>query len=103
LLLLLLFVFWFLDFFKPGFLCPGSPGTHSVYQAGLELRNQPASASRVLELKACATTPSRIHVLIVYKLLLQNNLDLKKILSLKLSQVMFSAQNLQVEVLYLLG
>jgi hypothetical protein len=36
---------------------PGCPGTHSEDQAGLELRNPPASASRVLELKACATTP----------------------------------------------
>jgi hypothetical protein len=25
--------------------CPGCPGTHSVDQAGLELRNLPASAS----------------------------------------------------------
>jgi hypothetical protein len=33
---------------------PGCPGTHSVDQAGLELRNLPASASRVLGLKACA-------------------------------------------------
>ncbi|GAB1296923.1 Acyl-Coenzyme A-binding domain-containing 4 [Apodemus speciosus] len=33
-------------------LCsPGCPGTHSVDQAGLELRNPPASASRVLGLK----------------------------------------------------
>jgi hypothetical protein len=39
-------------------LCsPGCPGTHSVDQAGLELRNPPASASRMLGLKACATTP----------------------------------------------
>jgi hypothetical protein len=38
-------------------LCsPGCPGTHSVDQAGLELRNLPASASQVLELKAWATT-----------------------------------------------
>jgi hypothetical protein len=38
-------------------LCsPGCPGTHFVDQAGLELRNPPASAS-VLGLKACATTP----------------------------------------------
>jgi hypothetical protein len=37
---------------------PGCPGAHFVDQAGLELRNPPASASRVLELKACATTPS---------------------------------------------
>jgi hypothetical protein len=28
---------------------PGCPGTHSVDQAGLELRDPPASASRVLE------------------------------------------------------
>jgi hypothetical protein len=34
-----------------------SPGTHFVDQAGLELRNLPASASRVLGLKVCATTP----------------------------------------------
>jgi hypothetical protein len=33
----------------------GCPGTHSVDQAGLELRNPPASASRVLELKVCTT------------------------------------------------
>jgi hypothetical protein len=38
-------------------LCsPDCPGTHSVAQAGLELRNLPASASRVLGLKACVTT-----------------------------------------------
>jgi hypothetical protein len=36
---------------------PGCPGTHSVDQVGLKLRNPPASASRVLGLKACATTP----------------------------------------------
>jgi hypothetical protein len=35
---------------------PGCPGTHFVIQAGLELRNLPTSASRVLGLKACATT-----------------------------------------------
>jgi hypothetical protein len=35
----------------------GCPGTYSVDQAGLELRNLPASASQVLGLKACATTP----------------------------------------------
>jgi hypothetical protein len=38
-------------------LCsPGCPGTHFVDQAGLELRNLPASASQVLGLKVCATT-----------------------------------------------
>jgi hypothetical protein len=35
---------------------PGCPGTHFVDQAGLKLRNPPASASQVLGLKACATT-----------------------------------------------
>ena len=35
---------------------PGCPGTHFVDQAGLKLRNQPASASQVLGLKVCATT-----------------------------------------------
>uniref|UniRef100_A0A8C6IGZ8 Uncharacterized protein n=1 Tax=Mus spicilegus TaxID=10103 RepID=A0A8C6IGZ8_MUSSI len=34
---------------------PGCPGTHSVNQAGLELRNPPASASQVLGLKAYTT------------------------------------------------
>jgi hypothetical protein len=34
---------------------PGCPGTHSVDQAGLELRDPPSSASQVLELKVCAT------------------------------------------------
>jgi hypothetical protein len=38
-------------------LCsPGCPGTHCVDQAGLELRNLPASASQVLGLKGCTTT-----------------------------------------------
>jgi hypothetical protein len=35
---------------------PACPGTHSVDQAGLELRNPPASASQMLGLKACTTT-----------------------------------------------
>ena len=34
---------------------PGCPGTHFVDQAGLELRNPPASASQVLGLKVCTT------------------------------------------------
>jgi hypothetical protein len=52
-----LFVCLFGWFFETGFLySPGCPGTHSVDQAGLELRNPPASASRVLGLKACAIT-----------------------------------------------
>jgi hypothetical protein len=34
----------------------GCPRTHFVDQAGLKLRDLPASASRVLGLKVCATT-----------------------------------------------
>jgi hypothetical protein len=33
---------------------PGCPGTRFVDQAGLKLRNMPASAYQVLGLKACA-------------------------------------------------
>jgi hypothetical protein len=48
---------WFGFFQDRVSLCSlGCPGTHSVDQAGLELRNPPASASDVLGLKACATT-----------------------------------------------
>jgi hypothetical protein len=55
---ILLFIYLFLVFRDRIFLCsPGCPGTHSVDQAGLELRNPPASASQVLGLKACITTP----------------------------------------------
>jgi hypothetical protein len=51
-----LFCFVLLVFRDRVFPCsPGCPGTHFVDQAGLELRNLPASASRVLGLKACAT------------------------------------------------
>jgi hypothetical protein len=52
-------IFLFVCFFRDRVsLCsPGCPGTHSIDQVGLELRNPPASASRVLGLKACATTP----------------------------------------------
>ena len=35
---------------------PGYSGFHSVDQAGLRLRDLPASASQVLGLKVCATT-----------------------------------------------
>jgi hypothetical protein len=40
---------------------PGGHGTHFVDQAGLELKNLPASASQVLGLKACTTTPGFQH------------------------------------------
>jgi hypothetical protein len=50
-----LFCFVFRD--RVSLCSPGCPGTHFVDQAGLELRNSPASVSQVLGLKACATMP----------------------------------------------
>jgi hypothetical protein len=51
------FFFFFFGFWdRVSLYSPGCPGTHFVDQAGLELRNSPASASQVLGLKACATT-----------------------------------------------
>jgi hypothetical protein len=50
-----LFIYLFRD--RVSLCSPGYPGTHFIDQAGLELRNPPASASRVLGLKVCATTP----------------------------------------------
>jgi hypothetical protein len=55
---------------------PGCPGTHFVDQDGLELRNPPASASRVLGLKVCATTPHCTSFLIgLFGLLLSSSLS----------------------------
>ena len=52
--LLFVVVVWF---YETAFLCsPGYPGTHSIDQAALKLRNLPASAFQVLGLKACSTT-----------------------------------------------
>jgi hypothetical protein len=48
--------FFFLLWDRVSLYSPGCPGTHSVDQASLKLRNPPASASQVLGLKACATT-----------------------------------------------
>jgi hypothetical protein len=55
---LLCFLVWFCFVFPDRVsLCSfGCPGTHFVNQAGLELRDLPASVTWVLELKACATT-----------------------------------------------
>jgi hypothetical protein len=66
---LYVFVFCFFVFRdRVSLCCPGCPGTHSVdqAQAGLELRNPPAFASRVLGLKACATTPGQFIVFITH-------------------------------------
>jgi hypothetical protein len=54
-----LFVFVFRD--RVSLYSPGCPGTHSVDQAGLKFRYLPASASRVLGLKACTTTPGSVY------------------------------------------
>jgi hypothetical protein len=57
----LTFFFFFFFFSFPwdsvSLYSSGCPGTHFVDQAGLGLRNLPASASGVLGLKACATMP----------------------------------------------
>ena len=61
-ILFCLFVCLFFCFVFPDgiSLCSsGCPGTHSVDQADLKLRNPPASAFQVLGLKACATKPGR--------------------------------------------
>jgi hypothetical protein len=47
---------------------PGCPGTHAVDQAGLQLRNLPAS--QVLGLKVCATTPGPLVVLLLFRIVL---------------------------------
>jgi hypothetical protein len=59
---ILFFCFVFQD--RVSLYSPGFPGTHFVDQAGLELRNLPASASQVLGLKACATT-ARLHLVLL--------------------------------------
>jgi hypothetical protein len=60
-----LFWFWFLVFWffgdRVSLYIPGCPGTYFLDQAGLELRNPPASVSRVLGLKACTTTPGTMY------------------------------------------
>jgi hypothetical protein len=53
------FLFCFLFFRNRVSLCSSDcPGSHSVDQAGLKLRNPPVSASQVLGLKAYATSAS---------------------------------------------
>jgi hypothetical protein len=54
--------FFFFSFRDRVSLCsPGYPGTRSVDQAGLKLRNPSASASQVLGQKACATTTRLVY------------------------------------------
>jgi hypothetical protein len=67
-----LFIYLFILVFRDRVsLCsPGCPETHSVDQAGLELRNPPASASQVLGLKACATTTTWLYLFFYFEVLL---------------------------------
>jgi hypothetical protein len=51
------FVLFFVFQYRVSLYSPGCPETHFVNQAGLELKNPPASAYRVLGLKVCATMP----------------------------------------------
>jgi hypothetical protein len=63
------FFFFFFGFRDSVSLCsPGCPGTHSVDQASLKLRNLPvsASASQVLGLKAFATMPGNKYIVAVF-------------------------------------
>jgi hypothetical protein len=55
---LIFYFYFFFVFFKTGFLHIALAVLELTFvdQAGLELRNPPASASQVLALKACATT-----------------------------------------------
>jgi hypothetical protein len=65
---------WFGLFFETGFLCIAlAVLALSKDQAGLKLRNPPASASRVLGLKACATTPG---ILCTFKIHFKESLSL---------------------------
>jgi hypothetical protein len=58
---LFFFFFFFLVFRdRVSLYSPNCPGTRFVDQAGLELRNLPASASRVQGLKVCATMPGSL-------------------------------------------
>jgi hypothetical protein len=51
----LTFLGWWVGNVRVSLYSPGCHGAHSIDQAGLELRDPPASASRVLGLKACAS------------------------------------------------
>jgi hypothetical protein len=64
---------WFLVFRdRVSLYSPGCPGTYSVDQAILELRNLPASASQVLGLKSCATT-ALLEILLLNKKVLPSH------------------------------
>ena len=63
------FVFVFVFQARVSLYIPGCPGLPFVDQAGLELRNLPASAFQVMGLNVCATMPgpyvSFIHTILI--------------------------------------
>ena len=74
------FVLFFVFFLDRVSLCsPGCPGTHSVDQDGLKLRNPPATPSGVLGLKAFTTTV-QLHKVIL-KIKNENGFSLAKAIS----------------------
>jgi hypothetical protein len=63
---LLCFALLWLFFLDRVSLCsPGYPGTHSVDQAGLKLKNPSSSHSQVLGLKACTTTTQLLNLFLL--------------------------------------
>jgi hypothetical protein len=68
-----LFNFCFVFFLNRFSLCiPGFPGTHSVDQGRLKIRNLPASATQVLGLKASTITPRFILFIYLFIYLFTN-------------------------------
>ena len=62
----LFFVFWFFRD-RVSLYSPGCPGTHSVDQAGLNLRNPPASASQSSEITVMCHHSPAIYLFIICK------------------------------------
>jgi hypothetical protein len=87
--MLFFFLFSFRD--RVSLCSPGCPRTHSVDQAGLELRNTPASASQMLALQACTATARLFHAF-------QDHSDLQRLLTHWLHRV-----SLQYVFFYALG
>jgi hypothetical protein len=80
-------------------LCsPGCPGTHSVDQAGFELRNPPASASQVLGLKTCATVPGE-EIIVLFCCFVLFCFVLRKLLLIK--HCAFESHVLKVKLIYI--
>jgi hypothetical protein len=65
--------FFFFFFDRVSLYSPGYPGTHFVDQAGLKLRNLPASASQMQGLKSCATTAQPSTMELSIKLTVKNS------------------------------